>query len=145
MVERARVRCPVCRSAVPLNVLWAVGETCPRCSQPLHAARRKPGPDGLLGKTIALPRADPDRESRSSRDREAITAHADPHSSSDAKHLAAVASSLQWADEAAAREDYADALGWLQAVEATGDDLPEAYQTKRHAWLIAISANRAEG
>ena len=35
MVERARVRCPVCRSAVPVTVLWAVGDTCPCCSQPL--------------------------------------------------------------------------------------------------------------
>jgi hypothetical protein len=36
---------------------------------------------------------------------------------SDARHLAAVARSLRWADEAAERRDYRDALGWLQAVE----------------------------
>lgn len=54
MVERARVRCRVCRSAVPVTVLWAVGDTCPCCSQPLYAARRRPNLDGVLGKAIAL-------------------------------------------------------------------------------------------
>lgn len=58
MVERARIRCPVCRSAVPLSVLWAVGDTCPRCNKPLHSARERAGPDGLLGKTLATLHAD---------------------------------------------------------------------------------------
>lgn len=58
MVEQARVRCPVCRSAVPVTVLWAVGDTCPRCSQPLHAARRRPSPAGVLGKTLAMLQTD---------------------------------------------------------------------------------------
>jgi hypothetical protein len=59
MVERARVRCSVCRSAVAIEVLWAVGETCPHCSQPLHTARRRPEPAGVLGATIALLHPDP--------------------------------------------------------------------------------------
>jgi hypothetical protein len=59
MVEQARVRCSVCRSAVAIEVLWAVGETCPLCSQPLHAARRRPEPAGVLGATIALLPPDP--------------------------------------------------------------------------------------
>jgi hypothetical protein len=40
MVDRIRVRCSVCRSAVPVTVLWAVGDICPHCSQPLRSARR---------------------------------------------------------------------------------------------------------
>ena len=34
------------------------------------------------------------------------------------RHLAAVARSLGWARESAARGDYADALGWVRVVEA---------------------------
>ena len=59
MVEQVRARCPVCRSAVPVEVLWAVGDTCPRCAQLLHAARRRPNPAGVLGRTIALLHAEP--------------------------------------------------------------------------------------
>jgi hypothetical protein len=54
MVEPALVRCSVCRSVVSVTVLWAIGDTCPRCSQPLHAARRRANPAGVLGRTIAL-------------------------------------------------------------------------------------------
>jgi hypothetical protein len=39
-VERGFVRCSVCRSTVPVTVLWAVGESCPRCAGALHACRR---------------------------------------------------------------------------------------------------------
>ena len=53
-MERAQVRCPVCRSVVSVTVLWAIGDTCPRCSQPLYAARRRPNPDRVPGKTRAL-------------------------------------------------------------------------------------------
>jgi hypothetical protein len=53
-MERAQVRCPVCRSVVSVTVLWAIGDTCPCCSQPLSAARRRPKPDGVPGKTLAL-------------------------------------------------------------------------------------------
>jgi len=67
----------------------------------------------------------------------------DPLSNNNAKHLAAVARSLQWADEAAAA-DHADALAWLQTVEATGDTLPDAYEAKRRAWRLAVNANRPE-
>lgn len=54
MVERIRVRCRVCRTAAPLTVLWAIGDTCPRCSEPMYTARQRPAPDGVLGKAIAL-------------------------------------------------------------------------------------------
>jgi hypothetical protein len=67
MVERARVRCPVCRVAVPVTVLWPVGGPCPGCSQPLYEARRRPTPGGVLGNAITLLRAESVRESRSPR------------------------------------------------------------------------------
>ena len=54
----------------------------------------------------------------------------------------AVARSLQWADEAATRGDHSDALAWLHVIEAIGDELPETYQTKRQAWLLAFGTDR---
>jgi hypothetical protein len=58
------------------------------------------------------------------------------------RHLAAVARSLGWALESAARGDYADALGWVRVVEAIGDPIPPEYEVKRQAWLSALAANR---
>jgi hypothetical protein len=65
-------------------------------------------------------------------------------------HLIAVARSLRWADASAAQGDFADALAWLRAVEATGDLLPDAYLTKRQLWCGALAQGgvgrqRAEG
>lgn len=54
MVERAHVRCPVCRSVVPAMLLWAVGDACPRCHRALHVARRRRTPGGLFGNTLKL-------------------------------------------------------------------------------------------
>jgi len=59
------------------------------------------------------------------------------------RHLAAVARTFGWAEEAAARGDYADALSWVQVVQAIGDLIPIEYQTKRRAWLSALAGNRA--
>jgi hypothetical protein len=59
------------------------------------------------------------------------------------RHLAAVARSFAWAEEAAARGKYADALSWVAVVEAIGDLIPVEYQTKRRAWLSALAENRA--
>ena len=61
---------------------------------------------------------------------------------SEARHAVAVARTLQWADEAAERGDHSDALAWLHVIEAIGDELPETYQTKRHAWLLAFGTDR---
>jgi hypothetical protein len=58
------------------------------------------------------------------------------------RHLAAVARSLGWARESAARGDYADALGWVRVVEAIGDPIPHEYDAKLQAWLSALAANR---
>lgn len=57
MLERDLIRCPACRTAVPLAVLWAAGDVCPGCSRPLVTARRRPDPTGVLGQTLALLRA----------------------------------------------------------------------------------------
>jgi len=59
------------------------------------------------------------------------------------RHLAAVARSFGWAEDAAARGDYADALSWVQVVEAIGDVVPIEYQTKRQGWLSALAESRA--
>lgn len=65
----------------------------------------------------------------------------DPHQGRDANHVAAVARSLQWADEAAGRTDYADALAWIQTVEVVDGELPEEYKTKRDTWLRALDCH----
>ncbi len=36
MLDRVRIRCRACGSAVPAAVLWAISESCPRCLQPLQ-------------------------------------------------------------------------------------------------------------
>jgi hypothetical protein len=57
MIDRIAVRCPVCRSAMPIVVLWAVGE-CPRCSRPLvDAASRRLRPHDVLGNALELSQA----------------------------------------------------------------------------------------
>jgi hypothetical protein len=56
----------------------------------------------------------------------------------DARHARAVVSSLRHADRAAERGDHADALGWLRAIEACGDSLPEEYAAKQQAWRRAL-------
>ena len=63
----------------------------------------------------------------------------------DARHLAAVTRSLQWADDAAEHGDHANAIAWLRAVEAIGDELSAAYRIKLHAWLLALGADRSKG
>jgi hypothetical protein len=54
-------------------------------------------------------------------------------------HAAAVARSLGWADEAAERADWADALGWIDVVEACGDALSDEFRAKRDRWRLALS------
>jgi hypothetical protein len=58
------------------------------------------------------------------------------------RHLAAVARSLGWARESAARGDYADALGWVRVVEAIGGPIPHEYEAQRQAWLSALAPSR---
>jgi hypothetical protein len=74
-----------------------------------------------------------------------MTPHSDPETASDARQVAGVARSLHSADRAAACEDYAVALGWLQTAEAAGDRLSDAYEIKPRMWLLAIDADRPAG
>jgi hypothetical protein len=57
----------------------------------------------------------------------------------DAKHLAAVARTLQWADDSAERGDHFDALAWLDTLEAIGDELPEVYEIRRDSWSAQLA------
>lgn len=41
MLERAKIRCPVCRSNVPAVVVWAAGDVCPRCDTALNVERAR--------------------------------------------------------------------------------------------------------
>jgi hypothetical protein len=56
----------------------------------------------------------------------------------EAKHAAIIATTLRWADEAAARHDYAQALRWIDTVESLGQTLPSDYEAKRRGWLDAV-------
>lgn len=58
------------------------------------------------------------------------------------RHTAAVARSLGWARDSAARGDYADALDWVRVVEAIGDRIPEEFETMRRAWRRVLAENR---
>lgn len=58
------------------------------------------------------------------------------------RHLAAVARTLQWADESAERGDHLDAIAWLKTLEAIGDELPEVYEIKRDSWRAQLRRTR---
>jgi hypothetical protein len=59
------------------------------------------------------------------------------------RHERAVANTLGWADHAAADGEYADAVAWLDTLDAIGVRLPEPYAAKRPVWVRA-RAVRAE-
>ena len=60
----------------------------------------------------------------------------------EATHAAIIARTLGWADEAAARRDYVQAVRWVETVRGLGDDVPDEYEAKRHMWLDAIDRDR---
>lgn len=60
----------------------------------------------------------------------------DPEPVGLTRHEAAVRRTLDLADEAAARGDFDDALAWLAAIEAMGDDLPAEYVGQQRAWRL---------
>lgn len=60
----------------------------------------------------------------------------------EAQHAAIIARTLRWADEAAARRDYAEALRWVETVRSLGEELPDEFKAKREAWLGAIDPVR---
>jgi hypothetical protein len=62
-----------------------------------------------------------------------------------AQHLAAVRQSLAWADQAARAGDHADALQWLDVVEAVAHELPAEHAEGRSSWRRALlGASAAE-
>ena len=56
----------------------------------------------------------------------------------EATHAAIIARTLCWADEAAARQDYGEALRWAETVRGLADALPADYEAKRRRWLRAL-------
>jgi hypothetical protein len=81
-------------------------------------------------------------ERASDRERGCARATSDDHDKRDDRRLAAVAQTLRWADEAAEHGDHVGAVAWLNVVEAIGEELPRVYETRRHAWVLAIRAGR---
>ncbi len=65
----------------------------------------------------------------------------EPRPGPDTRHSTAIAHSLGWADDAAARDNHTDALSWLRTIEAIGDELTPEYHTKRQTWLEQVNAN----
>jgi hypothetical protein len=57
--------------------------------------------------------------------------------SRDARHQAAIARSLGWAHESAARGDYADALSWMTTLDAVGHTCSSKDQAARESWARA--------
>ena len=51
---------------------------------------------------------------------------------------------LELADAAAKRRDYAEALGWLDTLEANGYQLEPAYEYKRARWRLKLKGGRTE-
>ena len=60
----------------------------------------------------------------------------------EAQHAAIIARTLRWADEAAAREDYVQAVRWIETVRRLGHDLPDEYEAKHKTWLGAVDPDR---
>jgi hypothetical protein len=69
------------------------------------------------------------------------TRSGDPLVTDNERHLTAVARSVGWARESAARGDYVDALGWIEVIEAIGDKLSDDCQIERQAWRTALAVH----
>src|ERR1700757_4804965 len=61
-----------------------------------------------------------------------------------AAHLAAVATTLAWAEESATHGDYAAALAWLNVLDVIGEKLPDEYESKRVGWRRALAERHAQ-
>jgi len=60
----------------------------------------------------------------------------------EAEHAAIIGRTLRWADDAAARGDYAEAVRWIETVRAVGHDLSDEYKEKHASWLNAVAHER---
>lgn len=56
----------------------------------------------------------------------------------EAKHAAIIARTLRWADDAAERGNWREALRWVEKVRSLGQPLPADYEEKRQAWVEAV-------
>ncbi|HUA03657.1 MAG TPA: hypothetical protein VMB27_07105 [Solirubrobacteraceae bacterium] len=56
----------------------------------------------------------------------------------EAHHAAIIARTLHWADSAAARGDYTEAVHWVKTLDDLGHELSAEYAVKRDTWLNAI-------
>lgn len=56
----------------------------------------------------------------------------------EARHAAIITRTLAWADESAARGEYAQAVHWVQTVRGMGHGLPAEYETRLEMWRNAI-------
>jgi hypothetical protein len=56
----------------------------------------------------------------------------------EANHAAIIARTLRWADRAAARGDYREAVHWVETVGDLGHELSAEYEVRRDTWLNAI-------
>jgi hypothetical protein len=63
----------------------------------------------------------------------------------EAKHAAIIARTLRWAEEAAARHDYARAVQWIETVRGLGEGLSDEYEAKHVTWLHALDRERRGG
>ena len=72
---------------------------------------------------------------------EASEGSGNPSNAFESKHAAIIARTLRWADEAAARRDYVEALRWVETVRSLGEALPEHYEAKRRVWRQLASAS----
>jgi hypothetical protein len=55
----------------------------------------------------------------------------------EAQHAAIIARTLRWADEAASRHNYVEAVRWVETILSLGEQLPDEYKAKREIWLGA--------
>lgn len=56
----------------------------------------------------------------------------------EAKHAAIIDRTLRWADDAAERGNWGEALRWVEKVRSLGQPLPAGYEEKRQSWRQAI-------
>jgi hypothetical protein len=128
MPDRSRIRCASCHFTTTLSVSWATGGRCPACGRsiPDMAAIRRNGSQASARGSLA-----------GSREGVPVMSASDAHE----RHMRAVENTFRLADQAAGRDDHADALAWLQVVEACGYPLPDEYAAKRQAWRAALAEN----
>jgi uncharacterized membrane-anchored protein len=54
------------------------------------------------------------------------------------RHAEIIGRTLRWADDAAERGDWSEALRWVEKVRSLGVSLSADYEAKRQAWLQAV-------